>query len=151
MRVTLDSNILIYAAHSDDRRHLTAVTLVDRASKADCVQTLQSLGECFRVLTAKRRWRAEDALAALARVRSLFAIVAAVERDLDEAMTAVRDHRLSFWDSMLWATARRAGCRLLLSEDGHDGRNLGGVQFVNPFDPANRKLLDVVFGQEPDP
>ena len=44
---------------------------------------------------------------------------------------------------MLWATARRAGCRLLLSEDFQDGRDLGGVLFANPFDPANRKLLDL--------
>lgn len=34
---------------------------------------------------------------------------------------------------MLWATARRAGCRLLLSEDLQDGRFLGGVLFRNPF------------------
>ncbi len=44
---------------------------------------------------------------------------------------------------MLWATARRAGCRLLLSEDFQDGRDLGGVLFLNPFDPANRRLLDL--------
>ena len=39
---------------------------------------------------------------------------------------------------MLWATAKRAGCRMLFSEDLQDGRRLGDVLFVNPFDPANR-------------
>ena len=75
--------------------------------------------------------------------QSLFAVAAADESDLAAAVVAVEQHGLSFWDAMLWATARRAGCRLLLSEDFQDGRDLGGVLFVNPFDPANRKLLDL--------
>jgi predicted nucleic acid-binding protein len=37
---------------------------------------------------------------------------------------------------MLWATARRAGCRLIVTEDFQDGRELGGVRFVNPFGDA---------------
>ena len=44
---------------------------------------------------------------------------------------------------MLWATAERAGCRLILTEDGHDGRDLEGVRFVNPFNPDNRDLIDL--------
>ena len=43
--------------------------------------------------------------------------------------------------------ARRAGCRVLLSEDFQDGRDLGGLLFVNPFDPANRQLLDLALPQ----
>ncbi len=37
---------------------------------------------------------------------------------------------------MLWAVARAAGCRYLLSEDFQSGRTLGVVTFVNPFGPA---------------
>ncbi len=48
-------------------------------------------------------------------------------------MDAVGEHRLSFWDAMLWATARQGGCSAILSEDMQDGRRLGGVEFVNPF------------------
>ena len=65
------------------------------------------------------------------------------ESDLAVAVIAVEQHGLSFWDAMLWATARRAGCRVLLSEDFQDGRDLGGILFVNPLEPANRKLLDL--------
>ncbi len=50
-----------------------------------------------------------------------------------DAMNAVGEHRLSFWDTMLWATARQSGCSAILSEDMQDGRRLGGVEFVNPF------------------
>jgi predicted nucleic acid-binding protein len=48
-------------------------------------------------------------------------------------MDAVEEHRLSFWDAMLWATARQIGCAAILSEDMQDGRRLGGVAFINPF------------------
>jgi predicted nucleic acid-binding protein len=81
--------------------------------------------------------------------RRLFPIVTADESDLVAAMRAVEDHRLAFWDAMLWATARRAGCRMLFSEDLQDGRRLGNVLFVNPFDPANCKLVDLALPEIP--
>ena len=62
---------------------------------------------------------------------------------LGAAWTRSQRHGLSFWDAMLWATAKRAGCRMLFSEDLQDGRRLDGVLFVNPFAPANRKLVDL--------
>jgi predicted nucleic acid-binding protein len=49
-----------------------------------------------------------------------------------------------FFDAMLWATVKAAGCRVLLTEDLQDGRGLEGVRFVNPFDPANNSLVDLV-------
>lgn len=147
MRVTLDSNILVYAAHQGDHRNAAAVDLVDRASRADCIQTLQSFGEMFRVLTARRSFSPDQSIDAVRKVMLLFKIVPATEDDFAMAADTVRDHRLSFWDAMLWATARRAGCRILVTEDGQDGRNLGGVRFVNPFREANRPLLDLAIGE----
>jgi predicted nucleic acid-binding protein len=79
----------------------------------------------------------------------LFPIVAADESDLATAVSAVQHHGLSFWDAMLWATASRAGCRMLFSEDLQDGRRLDGVLFVNPFAPGNRKLVDLALPELP--
>ncbi len=56
-------------------------------------------------------------------------------------MDAVTSHGLAFWDAMIWATAKYAGCRLLIGEDGHDGRTLGGVTTVNPFIAEPSPLL----------
>ncbi|MGF1640937.1 MAG: hypothetical protein ACFCUO_08310 [Rhodospirillales bacterium] len=47
-------------------------------------------------------------------------------------MDAVEEHRLSFRDAMLSATARQCGCAAILSEDLQDGRRLSGVEIVNP-------------------
>jgi len=43
---------------------------------------------------------------------------------------------------MLWATARDAGCRVILSEDFQDGQMLEGVTFLNPFAVRNRDLVE---------
>jgi predicted nucleic acid-binding protein len=40
---------------------------------------------------------------------------------------------ISFWDSLIVAAARVAGCRYLLTEDLQRGQELDGVMVVNPF------------------
>ena len=79
----------------------------------------------------------------------LFAVITADESDLNCAVHAVHRHRLSFWDAMLWATAKRAGCTMLFSQDFQDGRRLEGVLFVDPFAPENRKLVDLALPELP--
>lgn len=144
MRVTLDSNILVYAAQEGERRHAMAAALLRRAVLGDCAQTLQSLGECFNALCRKRGFARRQARAIVEYYRDLFDVVVAADiGDLNEALRASAAHGFQYWDAMLWATARRVGCRLILSEDMQDGRDLDGVMFVNPFNPANAKLLDL--------
>ena len=141
--MTFDSTVLIYAVSRSDPRHATATELIDRAARGDCRQTLQSLAEGFNVLSRKYGMPATEAYRWVEYHQRLFPVVAADESDLAVAVRAVERHGLSFWDAMLWATAKRAGCRMLFSEDLQDGRRLGPVLFVNPFDPANRKLVDL--------
>jgi predicted nucleic acid-binding protein len=147
--VTFDSNILIYAVSRSDPRHSAATELIERAARGDCRQTLQSMAECFNVLSRKYRMPAVEAHGWVHSFRQLFPVVAADESDLDRAMRAVEDHRLSFCDAMLCATARRAGCSVLLSEDFQDGRRLEGVLFVDPFAPGNRRLVDLALPEFP--
>ena len=149
MRVTFDSNVLLYTLSRDDPRHPAAAAFLARATRADCVQTLQSLAECFRVLTTKLRFEPRRARQEIDGFRTAFPVCTADVTDLDQAMDAVARHGLSFWDAMLWATASRAGCRMLFSEDLQDGRRLDDVLFVNPFAPGNRKLVDLALPELP--
>ncbi len=57
------------------------------------------------------------------------------QEDLVEAMTAHQTHNIPFFDALMWATAKRAGCTTLITEDFQTSRELGGVNFVNPFAP----------------
>lgn len=102
------------------------------------------MSEFFSAVTRKGKRTVADAAGFVADWRTIFTIHAADEECLADAMDVVRRKTLSFWDALLWATARQAGCRLLLSEDMHDGQALGGVTIVNPFAPKNAVLLAAV-------
>ncbi len=152
MRVTFDSNVLVYAVDADaGEKHSVCADLVARAARGDCVLTVQSLAEFFFVATRKAMLDATTAAAFVDDWRAVYPVIAADEGALVAAIAAVRGHGLSFWDAMMWATARRAGCRILVSEDLQDGRTLEGVRFVNPFAPRNLALIESALPQSPRP
>jgi len=47
-------------------------------------------------------------------------------------------YRLSYWDALIVAAAKAAGCGYLLTEDLQSGQKLDGIEVVNPFlrDPS---------------
>ena len=143
MRVTFDSNILVYAVDTEaGAKRSTALDLIARAADADCVFILQSLAEFFFVATRKAGLHVAEGADFVNEWREIFPVRAADEGALAMALEAVGDHQLSFWDAMLWATAKQANCQLLVSEDFQDGRTLEGVTFVNPFITGNAALLE---------
>lgn len=140
-RFSLDTNILVYAVDRDaGERHERAKELMGRAARRDCVLTIQALAEFFRATTRTNLLAPSRAGAFVRDWLDVFPVTAANEAALVDAMDAVGEHRLAFWDAMLWAAARQAGCAAILSEDLQHGRRFRGVEFVNPFaaDAAGR-------------
>ena len=133
-RFSLDTNILVYAVDRDaGDRHDRSREIVGQAAQRDCVLTVQALAEFFHATTRKNVLEPLRAGAFVRDWLDVFDVASADSPTLVDAMEAVAEHRLSFWDSMLWATARRTGCSAILSEDMQDGRLLGGVEIINPF------------------
>jgi predicted nucleic acid-binding protein len=60
------------------------------------------------------------------------------------AMYLAAVHQFSIWDGVILAAASQAGCRLLLSEDLHDGFTWGGVTVANPFALPRHTFLDTL-------
>ena len=56
-------------------------------------------------------------------------------------MDLAADHGVSTWDAVILAVSADAGCRLLLSEDMHDGFTWRGVTVTNPFAERCHPLL----------
>jgi predicted nucleic acid-binding protein len=142
LSVAFDTSVLVYAVdRRESGRRLIASRLIERALRQrQGVLILQTLIEFYAVTTGKLKGTPEDSLRFLDRLRTVFAVHAANERDFDRA-TGGEARGLSFWDAMLWATADRIGVRYLLTEDFQDGRVLGGVTFINPFEGGNEALL----------
>ena len=63
----------------------------------------------------------------------MFETVSATESTLIDAIDSVEEHKLSFWDAMLWGTVRYYRCSVPISEDVQDGRRFHGVEVINPF------------------
>ena len=141
MRFSLDTNILVYAVDRDaGGRHAQSKALIGRSARRDCVLTVQALAEFFHATTRKRLLQPALASAFVRDWLAVFPVASADEAALGDAMDAVEEHRLSFWDAMLWATARQIGCAAILTENMQHGRRLSGVEIINPFagDAADR-------------
>jgi predicted nucleic acid-binding protein len=63
----------------------------------------------------------------------VFPIVVADGRVFDVACSVMLTGRLSMFDALLLATAREAGCTVLLSEDMQDGAEFDGLVVRNPL------------------
>ena len=133
-RITVDTNILIYAADADaGERHHLAIKVLERVIHCDCMLTLQSLCEFFAVVTRKKMLSTKVASEHIHAFSEVFPIITAKQHTLKSAMDAVTQQKLSFWDAMLWATAQDAGITLLLSEDFQHEQIIKRVRIINPF------------------
>ena len=140
-RYTLDANILFYALSPDDYdKHRIALRLWEGATANDCVLALQTLGEVYHAVTRKARDRADDARRALAILASTVPIVSANNDDFLTVLEIHRQRPVQFWDAMLWATARRNGCEVIITEDLQDRSERDGVQYLNPFKASVSQL-----------
>jgi predicted nucleic acid-binding protein len=144
---TFDSNVLIYAlVEPPEPRGDRARELILRgAQRNTAILLLQALAEFSTVAMRKYRLRPSDVQSRVDAFRGPIPVEVAAERDLFAALDLVRYHQLGFWDALMCATAGRAGLQYLLSEDMQDGRRLGNLRIVNPFNPENAALIDRIF------
>lgn len=138
IRVALDSNVLVYAegVNGQERKTLAGGILKGFAEE-EIVLPAQALGELFTVLTRKARWPAAQARAAVLGWQDAYPVADTSAAVLVEAMEISCVHQFSLWDAVMIAVAAQAGCRLLLSEDMHDGFIWRGVTIRNPFASAD--------------
>ena len=136
MRAFLDTNVLVYAIdRSDGAKHEIAQEVIVRRAD-DLVVSAQVLSELYAVITRKFRdsITPEQAASFVNRISDL--PVVAIDADLvRDAITLSRDAQLSYWDGLILAAARLAGCDVVLTEDLSHGSTIAGVRIENPFAP----------------
>ena len=142
-RLFVDTNILIYALDPADptKRKVSADLLRQTISSHTLTLSPQSLNECYRVLTQRRKLMPVEAARGYVRTLAAWAI-APLDAATTERAWAVQDTAgLSWWDSLMVAAALRASCRLFISEDMGDGTVVDGMRIANPFSAEFVKLL----------
>lgn len=136
-RFFVDTNILAYLYdESDLARRLRALTVIEqlRESRNGVIST-QVLGELYRALTRPRGIGMPPELAEERVLSYAYSWPVLDVRPLNviEALRGLRAHKMSYYDALIWATARLNGIPFLLSEDGQEGRVIEGVRTLNPL------------------
>jgi predicted nucleic acid-binding protein len=134
----------LHAVDDPKRRQITSIIAAVPASSF--IVPAQVLGELFNVLTRKVRHSRDAATQVVRAWQDMFTVMPTTEAVLSRAMDVAVAHSLAIWDAVILAAAAEAGCRMLLSEDMHEGFTWGGVTTVNPFASQPHKLLDDLRG-----
>jgi predicted nucleic acid-binding protein len=143
LKVALDTNILAHIEGVNGAsRKASATEMVARLPAGSTYIPVQALGELFRVLVRKAKYKAENARAAVFNFLDIFPSIETSPSVLTAAADLSTDHGLDIWDAIILAAAASAGCRLLLSEDMHEGFTWGGVTVINPFSVKRHDLLE---------
>ena len=131
----IDTNILLYSISRDPAeatKREIAIALLDTENVALSVQVLQEF-----YVQATRATRpdavAHDIAVGLVRTWLRFKIQEMTLPVMLDALEIKASYALSYWDAAIVAAARALGCRQLLSEDMSHGREIEGVQIINPF------------------
>lgn len=142
MRIALDTNILAYAEGLGDKaRCKMARALIERLPVESVLLPAQTLGELYRVLTAKAKHKASPARAAILGWADSFAVADSTWASFQSALDLACDHQMQIWDALILSVSAENRCRLLLSEDLHDGFTWRGVTVLNPFASPEHPLL----------
>jgi predicted nucleic acid-binding protein len=135
-KVFIDTNILVYAYDaSAGAKHSGAQQILAELWNSGLgVVSTQVLEEFF--VTVTRKLPKPIDLSQAREIVSDLLKWEAVTIDGDTILDAIdihRDHGISFWDSLILATAASAGCTVLYSEDLSSGRIVGRINIKNPF------------------
>jgi predicted nucleic acid-binding protein len=141
--IAVDTNILIYAEDPNDPNgcHEKCALLLTRLSTAPTLIPVQVLGEFLNVCRRKQIVPMNLAAAKVANYQMVFESPVTISQDLFEATKISSAFGLQYFDALIVAVARRAGAKLLLSEDMHDRLTIDNLTIVNPFAAANETLL----------
>lgn len=132
----VDTNVLVYQFdESDPTKQQRAIDVMSVLWETRSGRlSHQVLQEFYVTVTRKlnpslSRDRARDEIRDLLAWRP----VSPAESLLEDAWNIEDRYGLSWWDSLIVASARAAGCIILLSEDLQAGLDIDGLRVMNPF------------------
>jgi predicted nucleic acid-binding protein len=129
-RVFLDTNVLVYAFSSNDRRKGAAEKLLLKGGTIG----VQTLNEFVSVAAGKLGMPWPTVIVWLEAIQKLCAAPVPVTLEVHrQAVRIAEIHRYNFYDSLMLAAAMEASCTVFYSEDMQDGQEIGGLTIRNPF------------------
>jgi predicted nucleic acid-binding protein len=131
----LDTNILIYAIELDGPDPGKSESARRLLRRENLILSTQVLGEFYSAVTSRRRKSplSHEEAVAWVQLWKRWEIQQITLATVDLALEFVARFKIAYYDGLILATARLAGCEKVYSEDLNPGQNYRGVQVVNPF------------------
>lgn len=139
----VDTNVWAYAYDARAGAKRSRAREVLTADPGSLWVSAQVMGELYVTLTRKGappmdRTAARSIIGGLARLN-----VAPLEAaTVLEALEIARDGQVSYWDALIVATARGAGCLRVLTEDLAHESTIAGIRIENPFADGRPRLAE---------
>lgn len=130
----IDTNVFLYAIDKDANfKHKKALEfLCDVELKEKIHVSYQVLKE-FTNAAVRRKIFNESQLVTYLDIFSGYRISGISLKTIKEAIRIKFRYQLSFYDSLIVATAIENNCTRLYSEDLNNGQSIEGLQIINPF------------------
>ncbi len=132
----IDTNILVYAHDTKDAKksEIAGQLIFDGLLNGNCAISGQVLSEFFVTITKK----VENPLSPLVAKNEidLLKSLEIVEINLQLVLSAIDihvKHNISYWDSLIIASAQKSKCSYLYSEDLNHNQKYDNVKICNPF------------------
>jgi len=136
-KILIDTNVLVYAYDTaEPNKQETALYVIDNLVAAgNSFISTQVLSEFFVTVTKKipAPLTLEQAEQRINNFCQIWPVLQINEIIVLEAVRGVKEHSFSYWDALIWGTARLNQIGLILSEDFSHDSFVEGVRFQNPF------------------
>lgn len=132
--VFIDTNILVYASLDQDRRKRAIATAILQNAQltGEAIISQQVLREFANVLFKKAKLPPKE----IKRIVLGFSQLPCAGDTIDAIARAVdvkSRYCLQFYDALIVATAKAAGCDTIYSEDMASGVDYDGIRIIDPF------------------
>jgi predicted nucleic acid-binding protein len=135
-KLFVDSNIWVYLFVSDDPdKNTVARNFIAEYSLNNNLMVIsyQVLNEVAAVLKIKKKLSEEKIRFVIETMLDLCLVQDFTKSILLKASSFRYEHDVSYWDSLIVATAVEAGCNMLISEDMQHGQSVSGLKIHTIF------------------
>jgi predicted nucleic acid-binding protein len=141
LREIVDTNILIYAYDpSDATKQKRSMAIIEGlVFEGRFAVTAQVLNEFYSRATRPGKLPAlthERAVSVIQRVVRTATVLPLTTSETLLALDAVGRYGISFWDALIWGTAKAHGISTIHTEDVPGAPEIDGVRYHNPFSAA---------------
>ena len=135
----VDTNVLVYLYDQNEpaKRERAIALYGELLALGVGALSVQVLNEFFNATTRKLKPRLPiaDAIEVVSDLCRAWRVLEVQPQQVLEAIRAVEAYKLSYFDALIWASAKHHHIPFLLSEDFNTGQIIEGVRFINPFAP----------------